>query len=194
MPTASDHLLRTMASIPVESRVLDLECGEGRYTVPLLRLGFDVYACDHVEQHVAEARERIEEAADGEVQRVTLARPHALGYPDAFFDWVVTMRLLQEGSSWDELLEALEEARRVLAPGGWLYVLAPAVVPGAHPNEEAAGYAGDSGLAPAFTPETLESLAHEAGFVTAEAPASVDESDVPQLHAIYRRVEEGVAP
>ena len=46
---SSFSMLRTMAAVSVESRVLDLECGDGDHTVSLLRLGFDVYACGRSE-------------------------------------------------------------------------------------------------------------------------------------------------
>lgn len=94
MRPPSDHLLRTLAAVPVTSTILDLGCGYGRHTVPLLRLGFEVQACDENEAAVRVARERTAPLVDGERadSRVRVASLSTLDYPDTAFDWIVAYR------------------------------------------------------------------------------------------------------
>lgn len=187
----SDHLLRTLASVPPTDCVLDLGCGGGRHTVPLARLGFDLHACDAAEEAVARARSRLAEVIDpGEAERrVVRAHPSALGYPDAFFDWVVVYDVYASVASREALLDALAETRRVLKPGGWVYLTVPALPDDLDLSGADAGYAGDSPLQFRFTPETLGEIMGEATFAEAQPPQPVREGGRPLLHAIYRRVE-----
>lgn len=191
MSDPSHHLLRTLASIPLQSRILDLECGAGRRAEALVALGFDVYACDARDTAVVEARGRLagQLGADDAERRVTPARPEALGYPDAFFDWVVAFEPFREVHTEETLLDCLRETLRVLKDGGWVYLALPAVEEEAL-LDDAAGYAGDSGLDLTFTAETLGRVMAAAGFEEAERPRRLDEGDRPLLHAIYRRVSE----
>lgn len=186
-----DHLLRTFASVPFGNRVLDLNCGDGRRALPLVQLGFDVYACDPAEGAVAAARRAAAEPL-GEAEaarRITVAGADALGYPDAFFDWVVAFDVAAHVHTEAAVLDTLAEVRRVLRDGGWVYVTVPAVDPAANPLDPAPGYAGDSGLALRFTPETLGALMTEAGFAEAQAALPFDEDGRAWLQAIYRRVD-----
>ncbi len=186
----TDHLLRTFASVPFGNRVLDLHCGRGQRTLPLVRLGFDVYACDPGESVAAEARRSVAELVgeDEALRRVSVAHAEALGYPDAFFDWVVAFDLPAELHSEPALREALAEVRRVLKDGGWLYLTVAAVSPDENPAAGRPGYAGDSGLALRFTADTLGAVMEEAGFAEAQAPVAGD-AGAPVLQAIYRRVD-----
>lgn len=164
----SPHLLRVLASVPVSWRVLDLACGEGDRMVALARLGFDAHACDADPARVAELRERL--ASSDASERAIAARPDALGYPDAYFDWVV----------WADAPtvpdpEALAEIRRVLKPGAWVYVATRLAAPDAAAAERLA--------------EALDA----AGLASAEAPATTPRRDGVDLHTIYRRVEADTA-
>lgn len=193
MPEPSDHLLRTLAAVPVTSRVLDVGCGDGTQTEALIQLGFDVYAVDTSPENVEDARAAVaihvgeEEAA----KRISRARADALGYPDEFFDWVVACGSLAHLESREAMLDALRELRRVLRAGGWLYATVPAVPePAAGFSDH--GYAGDSGLKPTFLPRTLNELMQEADLAQAEGPALVREAGSRRIvQGIYRRVDDG---
>ena len=189
----SDHLLRTFAAVPHTSRVLDLGCGGGRHTIPLARLGFDLHACDAAEEAVAQARARLADVlGTGEAQRrVIRARPDALGYPDGFFDWIAAYDVYAAEATRERLLDALGETRRVLKPGGWVYLTVPALPDELDLNSADVGYAGDSALSFRFTPATLGELMDEAGLAEAQRPRRVDDDGRPRLQAIYRRVEAG---
>ena len=166
--TASDALLRQLAAVPPGARVLDLACADGHHTAPLAALGFDVWACDPDPAHVAVTRRRLDAAlGDGEGdRRVAQAAPDALGYPDAFADWVVASAL---SGTAPELVEALREARRVLAPGGWLWI--------------------ELATSAAASPEALRALALVAELAEADAP--VRDAERGTVRGTFRRVDAG---
>jgi SAM-dependent methyltransferase len=176
-PRPSDHLLRTLAAVPPGTLILDLGCGTGRHTEPLAQLGFDVWACDPDPDVVATNRQRLAglmgEAAAA--QRITLARPAALGYPDDHFDWVVSFGAYDGARDALELFDMLAETRRVLRSGGWVFVAVHTAA------------AGED-----LTPETLSKLLSEAGFALAELPETeVDPEHV--VRGIFRKVGSGTA-
>lgn len=164
-----DHLLRTLAAVPPATRVVDLACGQGERAAMLARLGLDVWACAEHDADVSAARAALAAVvgADEARRRVTPARPDALGYPDAYAGWAV---LHAEALTPAALHAALEEARRVLEPGGWL-VLAVAAAPDAA--------------------DGLDVLAAGAALAVAEPPAPETVAGAPWLRAIYRRVDPG---
>ncbi len=171
----SDHVLRTLAAVPVAARVLDLGCGTGHHTEALARLGFDVYACDTDREALDEARARVADALGEEeaARRITPARAAALGYPDNFFDWVVAHGVYDTAASATDLKEMLAETRRVLTPGGWTIVAFRRA------------HAG-----PDLTPNTLTKLMAEADLALAEAPVEEDEHGEMIMRGIYRKPEE----
>ncbi len=168
---ASDHLLRVFGREETTNHVLDLGCGDGRHTEPLGRLGFDLFACD---RDIDVARDRLAEIWGREEaeRRVTHAKPDALGYPDEFFDWVVAYGAYNCVSNAAELMDALEETRRVLKTGGWIYVAMSEQTVG----EEA-------------TPETLTLLFNHAGFASAGLAEEDVENGERLLRGIFRRVD-----
>lgn len=103
--------------MPPGARVLDLAAGDGRHLGPLAALGFDVWGVtagdpDTVRRQLAETVGEVE--AD---RRVVQAAPDATGHPDAWADWAVLAGVPDAG-----LAVTLAEARRVLRPGGWVWV------------------------------------------------------------------------
>lgn len=183
----SDHLLRTLAAVPVTSEILDLGCGRGRHTEALLRLGFPVHACDPRPEAVETTRDTIEDLLEqGEVETaVQVATLDAMDYPDATFDWVVAMEAETYVSTEDDLRAFFDEGRRLLKPGGWFYVSLPAVA-------EEGGAPALAGEEPVrFDEETIEQQRRAADLAEARAPSRVDgQGGAPsRIRAIYRRVE-----
>ena len=171
----SDHVLRTLAAVPVSARVLDLGCGSGRHTEALVRLGFDVYACDDDHEALAAARARVAEVVgdDEAAKRVTPARAGALGYADDFFDWVVAHGVYDAAEHAADLKDMLAETRRVLKPGGWVIAALRRDRAGAD-----------------LTPDTLTKLMAEAGLALAEVPVEEEKYGEAVVRGIYRKPEE----
>ena len=130
----SDHLLRTLAGVPPGARVVDVACGAGRHLDPLARLGFDVWGAAETPADVEAARQRLAGVlgADEAARRVTRGAPDALGYPDAWADWLVVAGV-------DDLAAVLAEAARVLAPGAWVWVETAGAVDDLEADAAAAG-------------------------------------------------------
>ena len=181
----SHHLLRTLAAVPVSSEILDLGCGHGRHTAALLRLGFPIHACDPRPSAVEATREVIRDLLEqGDLETVVQEAPlDALDYPGATFDWVVAVEAETYVSDESDLRTLFEEGRRLLKPGGWLYVTLPAV----EGEEEPDVREGPTSLR--FSQETIEAQRKAADLAEASAPTRVEEESKPRLRAIYRRVE-----
>lgn len=183
----SDHLLRTLAAVPVSSEILDLGCGRGRHTEALLRLGFPVHACDPRPEAVEATRATIADLLEqGEVETVVqVAMLDAMDYSDATFDWIVAVEAETYASTEDDLRVLFEEARRLLKPGGWFYLSLPTV------EEEGAPPELGVDASARFNEDTIERQRRAADLAEASAPSRVDgQGEMPsRIRAIYRRVE-----
>ena len=181
----SDHLLRTLAAVPVSSEILDLGCGRGRHTDALLRLGFPVHACDPRPEAVEATRDTVRDLLEqGDVETVVQHAPlDDMDYPDATFDWVVAVEAETYVSDEDDLRTLFEEGRRLLKPGGWFYISLPAV------QKEPSVPVG--GASVRFSKETIEQERSAADLAEASEPTRVEEGEgpMPRIRAIYRRVE-----
>ena len=147
--TPSAHLLRTLAAVAPGTRVVDLACGDGRHLVPLARLGFDVLG---VAATLEPARAALAEAVGDDARQRVVAQSASVSGESA--DWVV---LSFDGAPE---LGLMAEARRVLRPGGWLWVEAPS-----------AGFG------------TVADAARQAGLAVADEPGGEGGA----THAVYRR-------
>lgn len=179
----SDHLLRTLAAVPVSSEILDLGCRRGRHTEALIRLGFPVHACDPRPEAVEATRDTVGDLLEqGDPDTVVQVAPlDAMDYPDETFDWVVAVEAETYVSDTDDLRALFEEARRLLKPGGWLYVSLPAV------EEEKASTDGEQ----RFSEEGIEAERSAADLAEASEPTRIEgeSGPGPRIRAIYRRVD-----
>ncbi len=97
-------------------RALDAGCGSGKSACSLLDMGFEVFGVDSSEEAVGLCRRRFGDRAEF-VKADVLALP----FPDGFFDAAAAVHLLEHLPDGD-LGGAFSELRRVLRPGGALFV------------------------------------------------------------------------
>lgn len=95
-------------------RVLDLGCAGGFMAEALASRGAEVTGIDPAEAAIAAARAHAQAA--GRSIRYDVGVGEALPYPDASFDSVVCVDVLEHVQDLDRVLA---EVARVLRPGGW---------------------------------------------------------------------------
>ena len=178
MKPPSNHLLRTLAAVPVSSQMLDFGCGAGRHTAPLLRLGFSVHACDARESAVQQTRTRIKELVGAETARqcVQVVAPEAFDvYPDDAFDWIIAFA----SASY---LQAPGDLPMVFEPGGWVYVALSA--------EPKVATNGRGAAEQPVTSAWIEDCADDVGLAVSVAPEQAEEHGESLVRAIFRYVTE----
>lgn len=113
------EILKAQQVVPDEW-VLDAGCGTGDLTLALAEAGFQVIGADYAEGMLVRARAKVTgELADSiSFQQVDLNR--RLHFPDARFDHVINISVLQVAA---EPTFTLGELWRVLRPGGTLVLL-----------------------------------------------------------------------
>ncbi|AOI74519.1 class I SAM-dependent methyltransferase [Burkholderia ubonensis] len=112
---------------------LEIGCGEGRVSRELKALGYTVTASDAVPAMLDAARR-----ADS-AHRYALADAASLPFEPASFDLVMAYNVLMD---LDDMPRALREARRVLKPGGRLFISL------VHPFRDRGRFAGPHADAP----------------------------------------------
>lgn len=95
--------------------VLDVGGGPGVYAAWLAEQGYEVHLLDPVELHVGQARE-----ASARIASAELGDARALPYGDGTADAVLLLGPLYHLQELADRRRALDEARRVLRPGGLL--------------------------------------------------------------------------
>jgi HAD superfamily hydrolase (TIGR01549 family) len=103
-------------------RILEVGCGSGSYTRELARVGARVTATDYAPSPLAQAQRNVGDLASAVVFRLEDAQ--RLSFPDASFDKVLLSEVV-EHLPWPE--RAVEEAARVIAPGGLLVASTPSL-------------------------------------------------------------------
>lgn len=129
---SSEHseleLLRTQAilarNLPrAPAAILDVGGAAGIHAFPLAKQGYQVRLIDPVELHLAQARSR--EAASGvTLASITRGDARRLDIPSGSTDAVLLLGPLYHLVEQSDRLQALREARRVLAPRGVLFAAA----------------------------------------------------------------------
>jgi 2-polyprenyl-3-methyl-5-hydroxy-6-metoxy-1,4-benzoquinol methylase len=117
-PYLAARLAFLLAHASAEARVLDVGCGEGRFTTELVRAGREAVGIDVAEEPLRRARER-DPGID--VRLVAPQGPWPL--PDVSFDVVWAGEVIEhvaDTAGW------LSEVRRVLRSGGALVLSTPA--------------------------------------------------------------------
>jgi len=190
----SDTLLRTLASVPVSTPILNLGCGPGHHAEALLRLGFPMHATDPRPEAVTATRAVVRELVDEKTAQacVRKASPQELEALDATFDWIIADRTEAYLDPPTDLDALLAHARSLLAPGGWLYLTVPAR-PLADDAEEEPPVEGvddvaNDDVANLFAPADLQTPTANNNFLESQSPDRVHEHGEIRLHGLYRRV------
>lgn len=101
-------------------KVLDLGCGSGRNLIPLAEEGFDVSGIDASKEGIEIAHDILnQEDLEADLETEDVFEP--LPYADNSFDAVVSVQVLQHGSL-NQIKHAIEEIKRILRPGGLIFV------------------------------------------------------------------------
>ncbi len=115
-------ILREYQNVPApQIKVLDWGCGKGHITYLLRSRGFDVTSCDVVNE-VDDTTMLGQEAPiiqSGLIPVVPLCHPSNLPFKDEGFDCVLSFGVLEHVESE---IASLHEIRRILKPGGLLFV------------------------------------------------------------------------
>lgn len=110
-------------------RILDLGCGTGRHTVFLAKNGFDVFGLDIAPSGLCATLQTLSKA--GLIAHVTLSDIQQLPFEDAFFDAIISLRVIHHNRLL-AIQETVSEMHRVLKPLGLVWVTVP--VPQNHPS------------------------------------------------------------
>jgi len=103
-------------------RLLEAGCGPGIMLPELLAMGFEVQATDISSEMLRRARQRMHGHPLAARCRIGSADLERLPFPDAFFDAVLAMGVLEYLPNY---AHALREMSRVLRPGGVAVLTAP---------------------------------------------------------------------
>lgn len=101
-------------------KVLDCGCGFGNNLLPFLDLGCECHGVE-IEPEIAKLTSKILEDR-GYSARILRGSNRSIPYEDHFFDLLISINTLHYEGSEENVLAALQEFRRVLKPGGRLYL------------------------------------------------------------------------
>jgi MPBQ/MSBQ methyltransferase len=103
--------------------ILDIGCGYGSFVTEATLAGFDARGIDAAPFEIAFARERLAELGPGRSEDAfVIGDGQELPFAAGSFDAVTLWNVVEHVPNTAALLA---QAERVLAPGGWLFVIAP---------------------------------------------------------------------
>ena len=106
---------------PAPSSIIDFGGGTGAYALWLLEKGYEVHLVDLVSAHVEAASKKLGNLETRAKWTATVGDARTFGFPDSSVDIILLMGPLYHIQESEERIQALEEAARVLRPGGHLF-------------------------------------------------------------------------
>ena len=121
------ELLRTMEILrrylPKDAVIVDVGGGPGAYALPLAAEGYKVHLLDPIPLHIEQAQ-AASLGQDAELASAQIGDARHLPWADETIDVVLLLGPLYHLTAIEDRLKSLEEARRVLRPGGLLVAAA----------------------------------------------------------------------
>jgi SAM-dependent methyltransferase len=115
----NDYLTKPYKPSP-DWRVLDVGCGFANNLVPFADIGCECHGVDlHVDMAAA-AQAVMDER--GFKTKIQAGSNRSLPFEDGYFDLLLSVNTLHYEGTYDNVIAALTEFRRVLKPGGGLYI------------------------------------------------------------------------
>ncbi|MBI1335055.1 MAG: methyltransferase domain-containing protein [Armatimonadetes bacterium] len=115
---SKDILLRHLFQPP--AKVLDLGGGTGHYSFWLANLGYEVHLVDAMESHIEVAKKLVQSYT---LASISVGDARGTRFGDESFDMVLLFGPLYHLTERRDRIQALEEASRVLKPGGRIFAV-----------------------------------------------------------------------
>ncbi len=107
-----------------KQKILDLACGYGRFTIPLVKQGYAIQGIDISQNLIAKAKETAKK--EGLDIKFQIGDMRKLPYKDNSFDAIICMwSAFIELSKENHQIKALKEMLRVLKKGGFAFLEMP---------------------------------------------------------------------
>jgi SAM-dependent methyltransferase len=103
------------------ARVVDAGCGTGATVYGLQKAGFDAYGIDYDEKTVATINSLFPHL------KIQMADIHEMPFDDGYFDGVWSLGVIEH--FYDGYESIIMETKRVLRPGGYLFLTVPSISP-----------------------------------------------------------------
>lgn len=124
--TGSLEQVRTRAILsrflPPKGTIYDIGGGAGIYALPLAKLGYEVHLVDLMPLHVQQAQEASAAQRDFPLASIQIGDAQHLTFEDNSTDAVLLFGPLYHLTEREARVEALQEAYRVMKPGGQVFV------------------------------------------------------------------------
>lgn len=109
---------------PAPAVILDIGGGAGIYSFWLAERRYEVHLVDPVSAHVNQAREEAQKHPEHPLASLKVGDASGLDHPDSTLDAALLLGPLYHLTQRTGRMRALEEVRRVLRPGGWVFAAA----------------------------------------------------------------------
>ena len=118
--TELEILRSALNYIPINSNILEVGCGTGRFIIETSSMGYQVNGLDASPSMLEKLKEKTEGL--GKVINLRVGDADNLPYDDQSYDFVYSIRVLNQTESSHYALKVISEMLRVTKPGGFVLV------------------------------------------------------------------------